>query len=956
MLAWLWQSYVKHSTLTTLAASRALMKMKRNPTGGTAELLFSGSPARHAHSGHRRHTGHTGHRSLIRAARLLAPLFLCLLLAVFSTACSGNTDADFKAEGRKLMQEGNPQGAVVFFKNALEKTPDDFEARFALAGAYRKLGKMDQAEAELQKCLRLAPDNAELHMELARLSMLRQKPAAVLEHVAKAEAKAGPSAESRELAGMAHALSKEFSSLDEGEKALKESLALEPGRASAWIGLARISLARRDPAKALECADKALAADPRNTAALAFRADLAMRMNDFPKALDCYRALTALQPGDEPARYMTAQILMSQGRMEEAAKERQAMRERFGDSAMVLMLDGVDAYESGKFTEAITAFQASLAKMPSLDGRYRLGLALTRTGNLESAVTQFRGVLDFAPNHGPALQQMCRVLLEQGRLDDAEQEAGRLISLYPNGASGHFLMGLIKNAKGDKQAALASFQKASTLNPAMSEAALQQGAILLSEGRYQEARESLSKAVAGNAGNIEARISLFSFHLGRKEYAEAEKILNEGLAEDKDNTRLLTLLATMNAMREQRAEALAVLEKVRGLDPDYVPALRLEARLRILAGETEVASSLYDAYLKRHPDDVEQLIASASLLDMSGKREEAGQRLRSAQNLGSREALFILARREAAAKRPEAAEALLQDALNKARTPEDDSVIRATLSLLYLQTQHPEKALALYDAAAAAKPGEAALGKFRIHMAQGTYEKALEQALILAEREETPVLGAVCAADALERLGRAPEAMATLEAAYRKTQEAGLLVTMGQSCLRRDETDKAEAYFRTALQRNPDNSDALSGQAFIFLKRARYGEAAAAYERALRGDPENVAMLNNLAMAYAESGKEPDRALQAATMAFMLQPDNIQVLDTLGLCLLHAKQTARAVQMLKASVDLYPDSALLRYRFALALLQAERKSEAAGELKKALALGQFEGSRQAEETLRRLEQ
>ena len=60
--------------------------------------------------------------------------------------------------------------------------------------------------------------------------------------------------------------------------------------------------------------------------------------------------------------------------------------------------------------------------------------------------------------------------------------------------------------------------------------------------------------------------------------------------------------------------------------------------------------------------------------------------------------------------------------------------------------------------------------------------------------------------------------------------------------------------------------------------------------------------------------------------------------------------------MLKASVDLYPDSALLRYRFALALLQAERKSEAAGELKKALALGQFEGSRQAEETLRRLEQ
>ena len=932
------------------------MKMKRNPTGGTATFLFSGSPAQPTYSGHGRQTGSSEHCSLAEAARLLAPLLLCLLLAVFSTACSGNTDADFKAEGRKLMQEGNPQGAVVFFKNALEKSPDDFDARFALAGAYLKLGKVDQAETELQKCLRLAPENAELHMELARLSMLTQKPAAVLEHVAKAEAKAGPSAESRELAGMANALSNESSSLDKGEKALEESLALEPGRASAWIGLARISLARRDPDKALERADKALAANPHNPAALAFRADLAMRVNDYSKALDCYRALAALQPNDEAARYMTAQILMSQGRMEEAAKERRAMRERFGDSAMVLMLDGVDAYESGKFNEAITAFQASLAKMPSLDGRYRLGLALIRTGNLESAVTQFRGVLDFAPNHSPALQQMCRVLLAQGRLDDAELEAGRLISLYPNGASGHFLMGLIKNAKGDKQAALASFQKASSLDPKMSEAALQQGSILLSEGRYLEARESLAKAVAEDAGNIDARISLFSFHLGRKDYAEAEKVLNEGLAADKDNVRLLTLLATLNAMREQRAEALAVLEKTRGLDPDYVPALQLEARLRILAGELDAASALYDAYLKRHPDDIGQLIASASLLDMSGKHEEARQRLRAAQALGSREALFILARREAAAKRPEAAEALLAEALSKGQPPEDDSAIRATLAQIYLQMQTAEKALALYDAVAVARPGEAALGKFRIHMAQGNYEKALEQARVLAGREEKSVLGAVCAADALERLGRPQEAMEELEAAYRKTQEPALLVTMGQSCLRRNETDKAEAYFRTALQRNPDNPDALSGQAFILLKHARYGEAAASYERALRGDPKNVAMLNNLAMAYAESGKEPERALRAATMAFMLQPDNIQVLDTMGLCLLQAKQTNEAVRMLKASVDLYPDSALLRYRFGLALLQAERKSEAAVELKKALELGPFEDSQKAGETLRRLEQ
>ncbi len=888
-----------------------------------------------------------------------------MLLACIITACTEGSGDDFRAEGRKLVQEGNQHGAVVFFRNALEKDPNDFDTRLDLARTYLQIGRQQQAEEEFQKCLRLQPDNPALQMDLARLATLKKEPAAVLDHVAKAERTAGTTAESRELAGMAYALQSSPQNpapLEDAQKALEQALALEPKRTSALVGLARIALAKRDPATAMERTEQALAVNPNDQGALVFRAELATRMNDLPRAIACYRTLAGLSPKDEAARYMLVLLLMQQGNDEEAGRIRQGMRADFGESALVLMLDGIAAYEAGDFTRAATAFQASVAKLPSIEGQYRLGLAFTQTGNLESAVTHLRKVLDFAPSHAPALQQMCRVLMAQGRLDDAELEAKNLISSHPRNAMGYFLLGSIQSGKGNTHEAMASFERATALDPGMSEAAVRRGSLLLSEGRYQEAQEGLSAALKKDSGSIAARTALFSFHLGRKDYAAAEKVLAEGLAATPDDIRLLSLQGTLYAMQGKNTDALAVLTRVRGLDPDFVPALSLEVRLRALAGDTDTACGLYTSYLQRHPDDTQQLVAAAAVFDMAGRHDEATAYLQRARELGAREALFILARREMGAKRPEAAEKLLLAELQKsasqtsgAAAQRDDEAIRSQLVFLYLNTNKQDAALALYDALEKARPDQAAIGKFRIYSALGKYEQALEQARVLADRMPSSSIGAVCAADALEHLGRNDAAMEELQRAYRDTQESALLVAMAEHCLRRKDLGKAEAFFRTALQQTPDDLGALRGQAYIFLLRDEYDSAIAAYERALRIAPNDVGILNNLAMAYAESGRQPDRAVRMASTAFMQQPENPQVLDTLGLCLLLDQRTDEAVKLLRGAVALHPGSAELHYRFARALLQAQDTQAAAEQLKKALALGEFEESEKARELLRQIE-
>ena len=59
--------------------------------------------------------------------------------------------------GHFYLEQGNPQGAYLRFKDAAEHDPDNPEARYGLAEAANKLKKRDEAIANYQLCLALDP-------------------------------------------------------------------------------------------------------------------------------------------------------------------------------------------------------------------------------------------------------------------------------------------------------------------------------------------------------------------------------------------------------------------------------------------------------------------------------------------------------------------------------------------------------------------------------------------------------------------------------------------------------------------------------------------------------------------------------------------------------------------------------------------------------------------------------
>ena len=84
-------------------------------------------------------------------------IILSCLLALLLLGCQSNSKESLNAKGQTFFKEGNYNGAVISYKNSLEKDPNYVEARYNLGLAYIETGKLDQAEKEFQKVLLLSP-------------------------------------------------------------------------------------------------------------------------------------------------------------------------------------------------------------------------------------------------------------------------------------------------------------------------------------------------------------------------------------------------------------------------------------------------------------------------------------------------------------------------------------------------------------------------------------------------------------------------------------------------------------------------------------------------------------------------------------------------------------------------------------------------------------------------------
>ncbi len=82
----------------------------------------------------------------------------------------------------------------------------------------------------------------------------------------------------------------------------------------------------------------------------------------------------------------------------------------------------------------------------------------------------------------------------------------------------------------------------------------------------------------------------------------------------------------------------------------------------------------------------------------------------------------------------------------------------------------------------------------------------------------------------------------------------------------------AEESYRKALQRSPENPEAMNNLAYVLMKQDKNDDALAWSTKAVKIQPENPAFLNTHARAYLKTGS-PDKAKRIFTQALSHLPD-----------------------------------------------------------------------------------
>lgn len=309
-------------------------------------------------------------------------------------------------------------GAAPVAAASLQSTQANIH--FNLALKLYQAHKLDEAQKTLSKALDLVPEHpqANLLSGLIACEESRFKDAIAPLKIA---AKGLPdNVDAQNNLGVAYF---QLGDLDEAEAAWKKVLALQPGRNDVAMNLGTLALRRKDYAAAQASFSKVVKAEPDNARAWSFLAEAAESNKDPAIASSARMRALDLQPDNGTLRLQTGQQLYQAGRLSEAAKVLQPLKDQ-GEAGAEFLL-GVLAYRSGRFEDSRERFESALKDRPDYpEARFNLAITFYDQGRFPEALDQFKAVLKQHPDDEEARKnlEVTRQAAVRAHLKDGSQD------------------------------------------------------------------------------------------------------------------------------------------------------------------------------------------------------------------------------------------------------------------------------------------------------------------------------------------------------------------------------------------------------------------------------------------------------------------------------------------------------------------------------------------------------
>ena len=866
-------------------------------------------------------------------------IFIVLVIMLAVTACSGKTKEELYSEGLKQLNAANPSGAVVLFKNALEKDENYLDARFQLAKAYAKLGKREQAEKEFLKVLKQNPSRDEVLPELAAVYNSSKKPEEAFKLGEQYLVKHPGSVEGFEILGIASAVSSKF---EDAERYLLQALAAEPTRANTKLELASVYASGGKEQKAKALLEELVRTDPKNIRAFYMLAALEKGGGNSDKALEIYQKILANNASETFAAYKSGLIHIEKGELEKAEKVADDLLKRFPKRADGHRLLGLVNFYRKNYPDAMAHLQNSIKIAPTLEGYHFLGLCYYNRGELESALSQFRKILDNMPDSRQARLMTGTILLTQKRVDDAINEIQKVLHKDDNDAIAHNLLGNAYMSKGMFEEGMREYNRATKLDPKTVDAYLKKGYFYFSRGKNAEGESELVTAVQAAPDALNSRLILASYHQRGGNSAKALSVLRSGLSGKKGDALLYNSIAAVLLSENKLDEGLKNIQKAKDVDPAFPASYQNLVTIYAATGKYEKAIEEYTILLRNDPKNIRAMLGLAALYEIKGQDGEALTHYKKAVETRQPEAFMALA--SYYRKKNESGKALktIEEAL---KIDSRNTAVLEMKGRLLINDKKLKEAVKTFDEIELLNPEAGVALKIGAYVTMKETEKAVEQARRIIEKHPSSARGYMVLASVYE--SQKDYARAIGEARNGVRVDAGnlkALLYLGNLLEVGKDYGQAMSCYTEALRKKPDFVPALFAQGALLDATGKKKEAIAKYRMALEKTDNYVPALNNLAYLCADGYGNREEALRLAISAYKQEPGNAGIMDTLGFALLKNNRLADARKVLEKAVVALASNPTVHYHLALVYKAAGDKTNAQRTVQKALSLGEFPDS------------
>ena len=892
------------------------------------------------------------------------------LAAALMIGGCGNSPDEMLASAKDYLAKNDHAAATIQLKNALAKNPNSGEARFLLGRALLDSGDAAAAEVELRKAIELKFSADQITPVLAR-ALLAQGQLKKLDELAKT-----PIASPEGLADLKTTIAQSFAiqgKLEAARSAYDEAIAAKGDFEPALLGLARLKVVGNDVAGARTMIDDILAKSPKNANAWLFKADLLRAEGNTVDAIAAYEKGIELRPQALTAYAALIMIHLRERKPELAAKQLDAMQKVAGKHPLTFYMQGLTAYGRKDIPAARSAVDNLLKIQPeNAQGLQLAGLIAYESRADIQAQEYLRKALQKAPGLDFSRRTLVMSYLRSGQPTKALEALQPVLHGSETRTAWLPLAGNTYLQSGDAKTAEEYFQRAAKADPENKQT---QTALALARMRTGHAEESFSdlEEIASSDAGVSADMALITASIRQKQFDKALKAIANFEKKQPDNPVVHNLRGTALLGKGDSEGARKSFEKALSINPANLPAATVLAQLDLLAKKPEDARKRYEAVLAKEPKNAQAMLALAELQARTGAKPEdvanqIGKAIAAAPtDPAPRLALIglhvrtkdnkkaLTAVQEALAAIPDRPE-LLDVAGQVYQLNGDTNQALATygkLSNLLPTAAHPY--LRMAEVQVAAKNKEGARNSLNKGLALQPDSLPMQRGLIMLDVDDKQFDAALAKARDIQKKQPKLNAGHVLEGDIHVINKAwGSAATAYRAGLKvAPTTDLAERLY-TALLLDGKGGEAASfadtwlktnakDNAFrLFLadtanKRKDYAAAVAQYRSLLAVQPNNPAVLNNLAWSLGQM-KDP-KALGYAEQANKLAPNQPAIMDTLGMLLVEQGNAERGLELLAKALELMPQADAIRLNHAKALIKAGKKTQAKQELETLAKLG-----------------